>query len=1306
MFDHRVRLFDRNLAQLLGSYVRLGNAFLFFACDSSDREWTGWLAQKLPNQPTQGPLVVSLLAPGRLPVPGGTIDPIRLPRLRLDGITSDKSIYRSGRDTVHLLVFALDRAEEELSLVVYANGQKSSEVPIRLDGHGVGLLPLRDLPAGTYEVCFAHVSPYEEAACTFTVAEYRLAPLVATLTQRSWDEQANRLDVTLRLETFGVAVSGGVRVTLMDRDERVAEVLATADDGLLEVALPLKGPGPHSINLQLQADPARTASIPLLGSRAGERSSTLFSTIGARVSGSLLPADGARPVRGLYLSESAEQSSIFRLERVDATRARLTATAAARAVCLVVVNLLKHDQVQSVSRAAVAAGETIELDVPGPAALLMAGAFVDGIPWEGWAAMLHPDRLNPRLIVPKTCAPDGDVTIAVETEGQTQEGVAYLVVKDARLLSPQTPSNRLAGRIKSAVANFSAWTANTPAKVLQGSAYCGAIDVGDELVRRDVIGVEQLQEARDLMRRTGVHPHYALVRLGYTTWERIARVLADVYQWPFVNLNSIDIPPAIIELMPESVARENLVLPLACAGGRLTIVLEDPTDFDTIQKLQFILNKEIAPAVAPCEQIIEAINRHYGQTETESVDSMLAEFTDTAIDFTETGRVFRIQRRGAFRRAETSIDLDNAIDLSDEPGSEPTDTPTTRDEPEVVFAGLLPLRQGKASATVHLGPGFTDYLVEVFVVSGLDWSSAEADFRAEKDPFISLDLPMFVHRDDCVMGRIHAGARSRSMRVTVTRDSVEVPLEYAGRTLQPGEVLHADRATLLLIAQPGEYRATIEDGSGGSDVSMARIEEPGKLRTTARSLRFLEPGQSLTAGDPSILSLRVLAGLHRPLDNLVSATADYAHHCCEQTAAKILAGCAMYALAQENTPRRAQAEAIIRAGIERESLMWLPGRGFKMYPHLSDEPHPGLGPLAARYLRNLVLLRQNKAGLMSPGLRAALDQGLRMAEDAFAAYRLDWPPARVASCVEGWSVLVFNPDAEARARAADFVRGFVAGQSGSGAVRQRGDSAYAAAALFLTGDREDRRRAWPLVNSVLQDLGPEGRLYSTLDSVAAIALMRELSTLAETGTVEVNGRPFPTDQAALLPDAVHTLTARAGVTIVELTRLVEEDWDRLNATVPLQVTLETQGQARSQFTVGDAIDLHVRVPSGYVDGDLLWVCLPDALSWVMGGGQLKRFAVDLAGANEVRVPLAATGWTTDRTGRPLHAAGLKAESSDRGGVRHAEQPCGDAAGNTEPGAAGNTYQAPQRLAVCLRNMFDEERAGNPGPIRVAILRGK
>ena len=112
--------------------------------------------------------------------------------------------------------------------------------------------------------------------------------------------------------------------------------------------------------------------------------------------------------------------------------------------------------------------------------------------------------------------------------------------------------------------------------------------------------------------------------------------IAEFHGLQFVDLTELDIPPAVIELVPESVARENVVLPLSLEGNVLKIIMADPTDYDTIQKLQFILNKDIQPVLAVQEQIIEAINRHYGQTETESVDSMLAEFTDTAIDFTET----------------------------------------------------------------------------------------------------------------------------------------------------------------------------------------------------------------------------------------------------------------------------------------------------------------------------------------------------------------------------------------------------------------------------------------------------------------------------------------------------------------------------------------------------------------------------------------------------------------------------------------------------------------------------------------------
>ena len=64
-------------------------------------------------------------------------------------------------------------------------------------------------------------------------------------------------------------------------------------------------------------------------------------------------------------------------------------------------------------------------------------------------------------------------------------------------------------------------------------------------------------------------------------------------------------------------------------------ITSDPSNYDTLQKLQFILNKDIQPVLAVQEQITDAINRNYGQSETESMDSMLAEFTGTQIDSTQ-----------------------------------------------------------------------------------------------------------------------------------------------------------------------------------------------------------------------------------------------------------------------------------------------------------------------------------------------------------------------------------------------------------------------------------------------------------------------------------------------------------------------------------------------------------------------------------------------------------------------------------------------------------------------------------------------
>jgi type IV pilus assembly protein PilB len=156
------------------------------------------------------------------------------------------------------------------------------------------------------------------------------------------------------------------------------------------------------------------------------------------------------------------------------------------------------------------------------------------------------------------------------------------------------------------------------------------------LVSEGIISADQLAEATRIAGTSGKKVQDEVVRLGYAPGEKVMRALAKAYRLKFVNLATTEVPEDVIGLLPESVARENTIFPLSETAGSLRIATTDPTDLDTQEKLRFILNREIELAIAPREQIVEAINRHYGLSDGESADSMLQEFTDTAIDFTET----------------------------------------------------------------------------------------------------------------------------------------------------------------------------------------------------------------------------------------------------------------------------------------------------------------------------------------------------------------------------------------------------------------------------------------------------------------------------------------------------------------------------------------------------------------------------------------------------------------------------------------------------------------------------------------------
>ena len=1281
---------DGALARSLGGGLLLGRAFAFASKTAFQRPHLRWMERLLGGGARARPLVISLFDREPVQLPGVTMSPPDLPPLALGAVTSDRALYREGRDEVRLLALDPLAPGAEVTLEVRANGVDLQRQTARLDARGAASVSLRDLPVGDYEVRLR--GALEGApACCFTVAAHRLAPLVASLASRRLDGPL--LAVTLHLESFGAPVSGKVKLELTDRGARLASVTVDAAAGVVEASFTIFGEGPHAIHVQLVSDAARTATVPLVGSRAAERSRTVLSPLGAEVTGSLQPSEGAHPVRGIFLEEGALRVTPFRLSRLDGGRARLTAIAAVETARVVIVDptqplrrpgaidpttaphpahadasyplaerLFNAGQIVEArdlfeeARAAmatphpnyayflaccharlgdlalalaslhaairdgwsdftllgedpdlaalrghpgytallagpreitlddVAAGRVLDLDLPGPMALVVIGAWIDGEAWEGWATVLTKETITPTLTAPATVAPGGDAVIVVDTGRADDDASVYVVIKDARVLTADTPASRLAGGLKAfAEAAGRELAVGAPTWTLAAAIPTPAPPSRPSIAPRGRVSISE--PPRMAPSSTRSEPPAARPRLGSSSSSR-----------PAPSLPPLD------------------------AGFSVTPA---PTTY-----------APPAPSIAPGSDRTRAPSRGKSRS--------LRPPTPSSPPVAALGQLTGLHRVAG--------------------------APPSLDEPEVLFAGLVATQGGRATVTVRLGGDFADYLASAFVITGTDWAPIEARFRAERAVFVALDLPAFVAAQDSAVGRVHVGALREGARVRVTRDGAEVPLYLDGLALDPGAPLPATRAELSFLASAGRWEATIEDPSGARQRTAKDVEIPGKIRRIARAVRVLQPGERLTReGDATLVGLRVLPGLDQPFHALLDATADYAHACCEQTAAKMLAASAMYALT-DDPARRARAEAILLAGAAREEALWLRGRGFKMYPESGPIPDATWGKLASRHLSCLAFLRDLRGpAAPSRALLQAIDEALAMAADTARAYDLAWPPTAPRTCEEAYATLCFAPEA-AHAAALDLVQQRAnASPNPAGSVGLRAESAYAAAALLRSGGPSSRGLALTLANAVIDCLGPSGRLYSTVDSIAAIALMIELRAApllgGDAGLLEINGARVTTTEALEYAGSIDEVSAIEGAVAVEIARVVEDDWDKFTSKLALRVAIEKNGSPTRRLDALAAVDLVVKLEAGYVPGDVCWVCLPDALSRIVGGGQAKRFSVDFNGQDEVRIPLAATGVTVNREGK----------------------------------------EAPAHFAVCVRNMFEEERGGNPGPISVTVL---
>ncbi|MGQ9645610.1 MAG: GspE/PulE family protein [Thermodesulfobacteriota bacterium] len=135
---------------------------------------------------------------------------------------------------------------------------------------------------------------------------------------------------------------------------------------------------------------------------------------------------------------------------------------------------------------------------------------------------------------------------------------------------------------------------------------------GNFLVRSGVVTADQLSKALQEQRRTGERLERTLVRLNYVDETLVFQGLADYSGLPYVDLDTYRIDEAVLDLIPEDLARRHGLIPLFKIGSTLTVAISDPSNTAVLDEIKGKTKTDVEMAISTEEKIKRALDKHYG----------------------------------------------------------------------------------------------------------------------------------------------------------------------------------------------------------------------------------------------------------------------------------------------------------------------------------------------------------------------------------------------------------------------------------------------------------------------------------------------------------------------------------------------------------------------------------------------------------------------------------------------------------------------------------------------------------------------
>ncbi len=131
--------------------------------------------------------------------------------------------------------------------------------------------------------------------------------------------------------------------------------------------------------------------------------------------------------------------------------------------------------------------------------------------------------------------------------------------------------------------------------------------LGEILLAKGLVSHPQLTEALKNANQHGTKLGASLIVLGYVTEKQILETLSESLRVPFIDISTKIISIETQKKFPGDLVRRYNVVPVEIKNRRLTLAMEDPTDYAAIEDIRFKTDLSVYPVLASSYQIGELI---------------------------------------------------------------------------------------------------------------------------------------------------------------------------------------------------------------------------------------------------------------------------------------------------------------------------------------------------------------------------------------------------------------------------------------------------------------------------------------------------------------------------------------------------------------------------------------------------------------------------------------------------------------------------------------------------------------------------